>query len=68
MAIGLTMDKLEQAGFYDADPRHQPTMMLGGIAVAQLDHIMVRDIHVARFVLEPDECSDHRAASAILET
>ncbi len=40
MASGETLELLTTAGLADADPRHRSTMTVGGLAVAQLDHIL----------------------------
>ena len=67
MATGDVMRTLEEAGFQDADPRHRPTMLLGGFAVVQLDHFMYDErLQVHSFQVERLRGSDHLAVSGEL--
>lgn len=59
MASGTTLRAFTNAGFQDADPRKQPTMKKGPIAV-QLDHILYRG-NVS--VVHPTEASDSQGLS-----
>lgn len=68
MASGDVMYRLEHEGFRDADPRHCPTMLMGGIAVVQLDHLMHDDkLRVTSFSSKRLNGSDHKAISGKLE-
>jgi endonuclease/exonuclease/phosphatase (EEP) superfamily protein YafD len=68
MAEGRALEVFESAGFVDADPNQQATMLLfGQFSLAQLDHIMARDAKVTEFsVLPKDGLSDHRAVAATI--
>ncbi len=60
----LTHDKR----LVDVDPKHQPTMLLGGFAIAQLDRIMTTpgDLKVSDFTVHPPMGSDHLGISAVI--
>lgn len=68
MASGDVMRELKQAGMKDADPRHRPTMLMSGLAIAQLDHIM-HDKKLVVTSFEPHKLkgSDHKAVSGTLQ-
>ncbi len=68
MASGGVMKTLEQAGMKDADLHHRPTMLMGGLAVVQLDHLMYDDgLRVTSFQTHKLKGSDHRAISGDIE-
>jgi len=68
MASGITLKLLESADFVDADPSHAATWG-ARIPLAQLDHVMVRDLGVVDFqVLPYYPVSDHRPIVAKLQT
>jgi len=68
MASGDVMDLLEQTGMKDADSRHRPTMLMGGLAVVQLDHFMHDErLRVTSFQAKRLKGSDHKAISGYLE-
>lgn len=63
MAQGTTLQKLEDRGFIDADPRHYPT-----IGPVNLDHILTRGIGTKNYrVIRQTPYSDHRAITAKLK-
>lgn len=72
MASGDVMSRLQGAGFIDADPRREPTMMMGfgkfAVKAVQLDHIMSRgNLVVNEFTNTHSPDSDHRIVSAKIE-
>ncbi len=68
MASGDVMKTLEQAGMKDADLHHRPTMLMGGLAVVQLDHLMYDDgLRVTSFQTHKFKGSDHEAISGTIE-
>lgn len=66
MADGTTMQRLVEAGFQDADPRHRSTFKFSGLPFGQLDHIMTADLAVEDFKIRSFKGSDHEAIIAKL--
>jgi len=65
MAIGTALQVLEDANFVDADPNHQPTSHIGGIGLAQIDHLMYRGLEASNFQrYNTGKRSDHYMISA----
>ncbi len=68
MASGKTVRRLEANGFTDADRKHQKTMKLGGLAVAQFDRFWYNDqISVKDFEVLESKGSDHNPIRVTLE-
>lgn len=67
MASGDVMEMLHSAGMQDSDPRHRSTMLMGGLAVVQLDHFMHDDrLQVKSFQSQRLKGSDHKVISGNL--
>lgn len=67
MASGRTIKRLEENGFTDADPTHQPTLPADS-PYAQLDHTLVsRHFTVKDFAVLAAGSSDHRGIITELE-
>jgi hypothetical protein len=68
MASGDTMRLLHTGGMKDADSSHGPTMLMGGLAIVQLDHFMHDNaLRVDSFQATRLKGSDHMAISGDLK-
>lgn len=72
MADGATMERLQAAGFVDADAKRQPTIGKWPLAL-QLDHISGRNVSLENFTVHPrgvsedsEPLSDHSPISAVV--
>lgn len=71
MANGSTMARLEAMDYRDADRFSQATFKLGGLAIGQLDHILVANSESMHIVAEQAKIfnlkgSDHKAILSVI--